>query len=299
MAESEHPTTTSSLEGENNAGGRFQFPAKIDAEYGQWMMFTRYKYERPNSEEVAKNQKVGNVVVLPVPEQLQTSYGAQWDNTELGMFGKDLAKMAGDVIKNVRNGQSYTDAMINGLHGNKIVDAIKKLSIDQFMEAGGEVISNLGDAAGDLGMDVVSGSPWWKQGSSYHGLARNPFHAVLYTGPEFRSFRFAWKLIPENQEEADTIRSLIREFKLGMTPEFDKTFGNNLFDYPDTYQIQFGKPDYLFKMAQCALKDVAVNYHGEGKPKYFKGKIPFSITLELTFQELEILTRKDFEGANF
>lgn len=287
------PDVNQALESNSNSA-RLQFPAKFDAEGGQWMMFTRYKYGRPDKNSPPKENKVGNIVALPIPNNLRNSYGAQWDNTSLGMFGKNLYAGMGNAIRQGANAASYSETAGVGAGVSKIIDTIKAAAIDRFNS--GKVLSDLGGLAGDFGTDVVAGSEMFEKAGVYSGLARNPFNAVIYTGPTFRTFNFQWKLIPKSRAEAESIKNIVKEFKVAMHPSFTTAFQDNIFEYPDIFSIQMANSQHTFKIAQCALKDMEIDYASEGGvPKYFEDNIPFVVTLSLQFQELVVLTREDVD----
>jgi hypothetical protein len=175
------------------------------------------------------------------------------------------------------------------------MDIMQKAFTDSFSNVS---LQDLKDAAiegaKDWGADVATASDTFTKAGAYHGLARNPFNAVLYSGPTFRTFEFEWKLIPKNLAEASAIKAIIREFKIAMHPSFIKGFEDNLFEYPDIYKINMSNSQHTFKIAQCALKDFSVSYGTEGAtPKYFEGDIPFSVNMRAQFQELTVLTRED------
>jgi hypothetical protein len=103
-------------------------------------------------------------------------------------------------------------------------------------------------------------------------------------------------------KEANTIKNIIREFKVGMHPNFEENLNNNLFKYPDVWHIDLPDTTYRFKFATCVLTNMNVDYHGEGTKSYFSsssGEIPFSTQLDLSFQEVAILTREDIVKDGF
>jgi len=286
-----------SLETPAATGSSLRFPSKFDVESGQWMLFTRYTYSRPDKNSPPVENKAGNTVSLPIPTQLMAAYGAQWENVELGMFGKNIsAGVAGAVNEIKTKAGTLADQLASGqTTATTKMNIMMKTFTDSFSSFSIEALKGAGI---DYAADLATASETFTKAGSYHGLARNPFNAVLYSGPTFRTFEFEWKLIPKNRAEATVIKNIIREFKIAMHPSFLKGFEDNLFEYPDIYKINMSNSAHTFKIAHCALKDFSVSYGTEGAtPKYFEGDIPFSVTMRCQFQELTILTREDILTA--
>lgn len=262
----------------NDIEGILHFPFDFQNESANWVIFTRYSYSRPNSSSAPTPNAAGSPIALPIPNNLATSYGAQWNNTELGMVGRAIGEVTGGAVSKLKN---------SGLNSAAMTDALKSLVV--------EGLQATPNVAAAFTIDRMMKSS--ESALHYAGIARNPFNAFIYNGPEFRTFPFNYKLIPKNKKEAVMIQSIIKEFKLAQAASFNPTSKNNLFEYPDIFDIRLTQAteNNLFKIGQCALRDMSVNYHGEGMPAYFNEKIPFSIELSLTFQEIQIVMREDIE----
>jgi hypothetical protein len=140
------------------------------------------------------------------------------------------------------------------------------------------------------------------------GVARNPYMSMLYSSPEFRVHEFNWKLVAKDFKESQTIQQIITVLKTYSAPE-ETGNGDDLslpffYHYPAQFDIDFRYPDYLFNIAPSVLKNVSVNYHSDG-PLYHEQteggkvvKIPASLEISLSFQEITVQTRKDIEESN-
>lgn len=254
-------------------GGTLQWPSDHEASSGMWLTFTRKKYSRATRNAFGTATPVGNTIALPMPQSFAARYGANWDNEDFGAALRVLGEGAATTLA-----ESEVTSVYEGL---KV--------------AGASAFENRSNIATSYLADVVKGNSTAQKIGSYIGVARNPHQAFLYRGPAFRSFDFNYKLSSKNRQEADTIRAIIKEFKVAMSPDFSEVMENNLFKYPDVFEIQALKSQHLFKIAECALRNVSVDYHGEGVPYYHTDKIPASLTLNLSFQEMRILVREDIE----
>lgn len=263
-------------------GGSLQWPSDNEGTSGLWLTFSRSEYSRPSRTAEAKSKAVGNVVALPMPPNFATTYGAQWDNTDFSSTERTIGRAASASFLGALNSNGGELGSLQ--------------SISEAVKAGAAAFtSNQKNILTSFGTDLVFGNENAAKIGSFVGLARNPFQAFLYRGPNFRTFEFSYKMIAKNKKESDTIRNIVKEFKLGMTPTFEEALEDNIFKYPDIYQIKATQDSHLFKIAECALTSVSVDYHGEGRAAYFEGKIPVSITLNLSFQELRIILREDIE----
>ena len=262
-----------------------RYPADYDGKSGNWLQFSRVKYEKPSILGDSVLTPSGAVIALPVPPNLLTSYTADWSNMDLGIAGAVVAKGAGTVA-------------------SKIMEATKQGSVGDAIKSAYDSMKSTGFVNGGLNymkavaVDSATSTDIAAQLGIYGGFARNPHKAFVFNIPNFRSFEFTYKLVPRNKGELESIQAIIKEFKSAMLPSFNKSFEQNLFDYPDMYKMSFANEKYLFKFANCVLRNVGVDYHGEGTPAYVKmddGKAPMSYILTLSFQETEILTREKIE----
>jgi hypothetical protein len=275
-------------------GDALIYPGDLDTITDNWMMFQRYVYNRRTLHSGATAQKTGNSLHLPLPMNLATSYNTSWKNIELGIAG---AQMVDTIGQGVKAGYNKIGAVLSGQTPMNNVQDFSAAIGDIWRESGikGSDISNY-LAAGAL--DSVASSAIGAVAGFSIGRARNPQLAMIFYAPEFRTYTFEYKLFARNFEESQTIDSIIQQFKIGMSPSFDDLAGNNLYKYPDMFELAFRKPKYLFHFKMCALVGFQHHLHADNIPLYFEhngDKIPASQIIQLQFQELEIVTRDDFK----
>jgi hypothetical protein len=214
----------------------------------------------------------GNIT-LPVPNNLINRSTSNYDNVELGQFGHIKAGMIGAAAKEF-NG-SFTESDLVSLMGSSAQDAMVGVMIQ--------------------GLDKIGASD---PGSAALGIARNPHMACIYRTENFRGHAFNWKLSPTTEGDSKILHEIIQRFKTAKAPDF--TLGNALFKYPDSFQIGFSSPDYLYEFKPCVLVDMVVDYHATGHPSYFKSTTaPTVVDLSLFFSETEIITKADIASGNY
>ena len=114
-----------------------------------------------------------------------------------------------------------------------------------------------------------------------------------------RSFSFAYTFLPRSREEMETCHEIVGLLKFFAHPKRSEGSGRFL-DYPAEFGISFltgdGKENaYMPKILKCSLESVKVKYGEETSFSTFRtdqyGAAPTKMTMELSFSELEILTR--------
>ena len=233
---------------------------------------------------------------LPIPSNLSTSYNAQYNNIDLGAAGQAGRQVAekftrgtGSITQDIFDAIDKSDVLspsnLKGALSSLGIAAVGADTAAQVLAGilvGGTTGAGVAAGLGSIGAGALRGL----------GIARNPHLANVFTGVNFRQHQFSYKLIAKNKQESDAIRDLIRNFKYHMAPEY--TSANHVFKYPSQFQIILRAGDYLFKIGESILTDFQVNYTGEGGAYFFEDtNAPYSVTINLTFVEDTIVTKKE------
>jgi hypothetical protein len=272
-----NPDTTPSLSSSKN-GGSFMFPSDLPV----YMLMMRFG---PYRREVAMdNKKVDHdlFIALPLPANLNESFGASYNNVSMGPFGKPMIGAIGDVAQSIGSGGDWTSELRKKMEGG--LKALRQdstgwatLLSDAARKAGGESLG--------LGVDM------------YYGMTPNPNLAVGFQGVPLRSYGFSWKFSPKTPEESQTLIDIIYRLKHRMHPE-KQGFALR---YPDYCNVSVHSTQLLkdlIKYKTSVLTDMRVNYAPNGVPSFFaKTQMPTEIEMSLSFREIEIFTRADFETA--
>jgi hypothetical protein len=260
------------------------YPSDYEAKSGQWFILHEYRYTRSTQDAVLKGKLTGNVIQLPMPPSLNNNYNANWATTELGAFGNA-----------VLNTNSFNGNL------NSALDQFKQNKNASVWDAADSIASMLGSDAADLALagvgDAITSSRLGQTAFGLGGVARNPFIATLYEGPDLRSFRFDYTFFPKSLQEAITLKEIETTLAKGMHPSFNAVFGNYLFDYPFMYKPEFSDASGLFKFKMCIIKNLSMQYHAGGVPIYFdanSSKIPSFITMGFEICENEVITQEWF-----
>ena len=274
--------------------GNAQYPQDLLG--NRCIIFTALN-DRQNSR-TGKQQvsEAGTSIALPLPANLSTAYNAQYSNEGLGPLGK-LAMDAG--------AGGFNNA---GEFGSNMVNRLKSISSDERNAIMANLGSSLAEAEiGALAATAVGGGALgaatgaavaqaFKGGMAGAGIARNPHLAALFTGTNFRTHSFQYKLTARNEAESQAIRAIVYAFKLHSAPKYMAE--GHFLQYPSKWAITIknGPGNYLFKIGNSVCTNVEVNYTAEGGAYFYdKSGAPVSVGLSLTMQETAITTQSEIQ----
>lgn len=132
--------------------------------------------------------------------------------------------------------------------------------------------------------------------SSTTGIALNPNKRAILAGPEIRTFRFTFKMIPDSHEEAEEVKRIVRFFREEMYPETQREAGiAAAFRYPSIFDIQmkyrsknvasFIKPSYLTDVS-VLYNQSSMAFHADGNFQETDITLTFTETVALTAQDI-------------
>lgn len=162
----------------------------------------------------------------------------------------------------------------------------------------GTVVNNFGSAIG-----MGSGATELLLGRI--GQAVNPQVQVLFRQTDLRTFQFDFTLTPYSPEEANSIKEIVKAFRMAAAPEIqvNSTFGTGIFfNVPHQFDIAFmydGKENMnVNRIARCVATNVNVDYAPMGWITFDEG-VPVQTKLSLQFKEIELIDRKRIERDNY
>ena len=169
------------------------------------------------------------------------------------------------------------------------------------------VLNALANRTGQAGRAVFAG---------FTGTTVNPMMEVIYSAPEFRSFRFDFMFYPRSSIEAKEVQNIIQRIRFHQAPE---VLGNNsaggLGGYflvpPSEFDIKFyyngTENENIPSISTCVLQTVDVDYAPNGfaayevledknVPKWGSTGMPVGIRMGLVFKETQIITKYDLQS---
>jgi len=249
-----------------------------------FMKFSVYKYVRDgvgtvtsrNEESSLKKDRLG-AVFLPIPSQLVDSNTTDYGQGSLNFIQEAGIESGSALIGGDAEGATKAvNSMVRGVTGNSGKDLVTNYAATQAVNA------------------LLGGNlPFSEVMARTSANVLNPNMELLFKGPTLRNFNFQFKFTPRFQKEAETIRTIIKVFKRNMAP---RTQNAELLKTPNIFEIQYvGKAsDYLNRMKLCALRNVTMNYTGEGNFATYNDGSPISMIMTLSFTELTPIYNEDY-----
>ena len=250
--------------------------------------------------------------MLPLPNEFQYKYGADWNNEfKLGT----LALAADEAFRFA--GIAGAGGAVGGLIQNQIskltgATDVSKKQADKSSKLVQSVVGGMKKAADPfkIGSEL---SP--KNVAGLAGLAPNENSIQFFERMQGREFGFRFELASRNKTESNRVIEIIEWFKRGMHPGSKNGKGSAvLLTFPDVFVLTpkfvkcgtnglpLGKPiqhPMMPRTKLCALTGMTINTTPFGQMQtIFDGSIPI-VTMELQFKETTKLTRVDMEGASF
>jgi len=174
-----------------------------------------------------------------------------------------------------------------------------------------EMIGNIAKSVGMSGVQAVAKQLDKTTGmlSAGAGIAVNNHMAMVYKGPgKFRTHEFAFQFFPKNEDEADVIKEILKDFQNGMLPRMageelktGRTLSRPFFRSPRHWDIEFFKGDgdpnpFLFEIKKSVITNMVVNHDPNSTISFHYDGSPVQTNFSLTFQEIEFPTSLDDES---
>jgi hypothetical protein len=276
------------------------YPRKIvDRPGSSFIQFTIY--ERKNRDDTPKTDDEGVVtsptgsvpiqtIFLYMPERAVAPNTISWGEGSLGVIGHTGAKTITDVagaLPTSLGGSGFSAEKAGMILGN-VAGTIGEAALTYMpYNLASYALQGLGAQNLDAGtlMGVVGGK------------IPNPYVTLLFKGVNLRTFEFQFKLYPHDIHERDAIQKIIACFRGYALPTSESGGGSVFFKYPPFFTIQYfynKKPsEYLHRFKKSALIAVDVDYTNSGMWSITRDGFPTEISLNLRFQEEEILLQDD------
>ena len=265
-------------------------------ENSDYVSFEFYEYEPPFRSSGAKATKTGyndsisdailgtpkEKILLYMPEDIQSEYGANWGGAGFGLLSKAIM---GGVSNTFDGNFNIGDAFDTGLRA--VGGSLQRKTIDTLV----------GVANKALGTSVTSNQAL----AGTEGKVVNPNVEMMYEAPEMRTFSLSFKMFSSSESESKEIRKICNTFKKNMLPEF----GGQFIKVPNIVKVTFmtgnSANQFVSQFKPCAVNNVTINYTPDGSWSTYTGGAPVATSLTLQFKELKMLFADDItiDGASY
>ena len=285
---------------------------------GKEMTVGQVKAEKARMSSLAQKGLRSSKCHLPLPNEFQYRYGADWNNEfKLGTLAlaADDALRFGAVTGTAAGAAGFTQGLINNLTSDKDNKAKDKKGKNKVANIEKIIQRSLGGAKAAANPFKVNSELNPKNIAGLAGLAPNENSIQFFQRMQGRDFNFRFELAARNKQESDRIIEIVEWFKRGMHPDSKNGKGSAvMLTFPDVFfltpkfvrcnesgEIE-GKPiqhPMMPRSKLCALTGLTINTTPFGQLQtIFDGTIPV-ITMELQFKETTKLTRVDMEGSSY
>lgn len=221
----------------------------------------------------ANRNPIGEAIDIYLPQGIQKSDAMTYANNDF--------KKLGLVVE--QGARAWRDGNFDQAK-RQVERIIKGVAANSYVKTGADTLQLLTDT---------------KSQSYITRQSLNPNTKVMFERVNIRTFNFSFNFIPNSKAEADTIREIIKMFRVNMYPEVSDEF--SLFmKYPPQFEITAYPagdktdienhikwlPSYLTS-SQHNFNTTATTYHQDGAP--------VDSTLSLTFSENVTMSKKDVE----
>jgi hypothetical protein len=239
-----------------------------------------YSNYQDSSERTYNNKSDLQSIVLYMPEDIQTQFGAGWNSAGFGAAAAGMLGVAGAF-----NTQKDLGAILQA--GTSSVGGGLKAATFQGLLTGINAL-----AGANINLNQALGS--------VTGTILNPNVELLYEAPKLRTFNLKFKLVPRTGNESINIRKICNTFKKAMLPKFagQALFGAqkeaaNLITIPDLCQVLFMKGSeihpFLPRYKLCGITDVNINYTAAGAYATMGDGSPAATELTISFLESKLV----------
>ena len=252
-------------------------------------------------------------ILLQVPSNVQdgnaVNYGDSSMNTIVGAAAGIVGNVmgsGGQAVADVVSGKKTLSEGLGSFGSDVKNDAQKRFENSQGLGDAAQKFMNAkltSSALGIFGGNVSAQQLLARQ----TGQIFNPNLELLFDAPTLRSFTFSFKMTPRSQQEAKQCKLIIRSFKQNMAPKANLG-GGQLGDTgiflktPNIFELSYkrGGRDhpFLHKFKQCFLTNFGVNYTAEGTHTTYDDSTPVSMTMDMTFKEIEPIYDTDYKDSD-
>jgi hypothetical protein len=127
------------------------------------------------------------------------------------------------------------------------------------------------------------------------GKVLNNFSFQVFDGVDYRSFKYEFRMVAKNERESLEIKNICDTFLFLMLPGRSAASGPQFYEIPCQWSIEYhrlgDKIKYFQQPGPCFLTNVDVTYNGDTGNNTYNDGAPMSVTLSLSFTEIEPMYR--------
>lgn len=243
--------------------------------------------DQADNRELPKVIGSGRKCTLYLPGAINFADGVGYTNIDLNVLGNVAAQAintggnAADLLKGAIGGSAELVSSIGTVFSEGLTSAAAQATV---LRLSRRINSSVAGAV-----------------STTTGIALNPNKRASLIGPNLRTFRFTFKMIPTSQEEAEMVKSIVKFFREEMYPEQVVEAGlSSAMRFPSKFNIKmsYGGIRVAHNILPSFLTDVNVVYNASGMGFHSDGNFQ-ETDISLSFTEERTLTKREVALDNY
>lgn len=235
-------------------------------------------------------KRIGQPIHLFMPQDVSTSYGADWGGKEVSNLG--AGTLSGLTNVGTGNMMGLVENVGAGMSG------LQALPVTLGAEVARRVLQSAGT---NLTINDILGGT--------RGTILNPNVELFFSGPRIRNVGFKFKMSARTPTEAEMIHLICHQFKINSVPQhggkpnaFAKAEGlevgvGNFIKIPNLVAVRFMQGSaphpFLSQYKACALTNVDINYTPDGSYSTFSNGYPTAVELSIALVETKMVFQQD------
>ena len=277
----------------SSAVGMIRFPSSEVAKYYTVLQIS--DYQRTDLFNV--DFKTNNSIVLPLPRELVKTDTVSYEEAEVGMVTGVAANALGkNIPTNVQNLGALRDRLsqMSSSIGSQLANGQypKELTNDlsTFQNIGSAIALEAGQILAPKGVENAT--------QAFAGYSPNQFFTVLLKGPDYTKYTFSWQFLPKNFQESQTIAKIYNGVMNAKAPT--AAIGGALWKFPSMFRLAFMPNSmYMFKFKPAVCTAASFDFSSGGQiPAFYNSTAPESVTMTLSFTEIEYWLGSDYKLNN-
>jgi len=239
------------------------------------------KYDRFVNSSREKVEKTVDIY-LPLPQSIPDNYSLNVNTADLELWGNITAEKFASAQNLMTGEQSISDALAIG----------SAPTANQIQTSGGKTAATIATA---FIASKISSEAGQNTAKSFIGMTMNPHTTSLFDGVSIRSFSLDWRFSPRSQQESELLLEIMNTIKIRAHPA--EMSGGLSLHYPDICKVSFhgSVSKYFPKYQDSFITNISFNADSNAGVMLYNSGAPVTYTCQISFTELNILTRDVLE----
>lgn len=275
------------------ANGPLKYPDDLFDTTTDYMKIDIHEHQPAFSGETGIQGPSLGSIMFYMPNNLGTSYGQNWGALPLTPGARMAVGALGQAI-NGGSADQVSSYIQKALQGAETTFAASVLAggLNSLPGVSGFDTNNLLGLSQGVGVNTTIELFW-----SGHGGQRSANFRILMN--------------PRSEAETETVRNIVRAFKISMHPSKSpgggaQSVGGRFVQYPMAFQLKYmhksEEHEFLNKFKPMVLENMSVEYTPDNVYATYANTSPVATALTLTFKELKLIYADDIiesTGAGF